>query len=564
MHFLLTIFLIFLSLGSYAQVKDVVPGNYTPGFSSHVNFVKNPNCFLNDRNITESGTGAVTRTTTDPLEGIASCSVSGSSSGDKVTFDSRAMDKALRGQNCEASFMYSGDGSKWKAYVTDGTTNSQEVQLEALGNYPGTSDPQSTTVTIPYPCGSLSAASKPVIEATASTPSAIKVSSVYIGKLRNIVTSAIITPWKAYTPVFTGFGTVTCSDCIEWRQVGSNIELRGKFVSGVSTAVEGRISLPNNYTSAAIPSIQMVGQGARSISSTTISDYSVLIEPSTSYITFSIFNNSTYAPLTKQNANALISSTESMSIYASIPIAGLSSSTQVLMSQCGALCREDFSAKISSTGVVSDEPSGGDWINSNCVVSTSTFTCTLNTNIGVTTGMTCNGTPVGVGNTQDVSVSSTTSTTVVMRTTRNSADTPFAFHLRCSKAGVDALNSRVLVASLKYTPTTIGSNGSDFQSVYFGLGATCATACTTGTCNICHRVGTKITSVTHTGTTGQYLVNGIDGTKYNCTGTAGNNGFHPAVHNREASASTYARMSFGYGTTAENTLYGSIICIGVP
>jgi len=125
-------------------------------------------------------------------------------------------------------------------------------------------------------------------------------------------------------------------------------------------------------------------------------------------------------------------------------------------------------------------------------------------------------------------------------------------------------NSNVIVASLKDTPTTIGSTGSDFQSVYFGASADCSTACTTGTCTLCNQVGNKITSVTWNAT-GEYNVNGIDGKKYNCNGSGFGSTYGMFVHNRPNSTTSYARVGFTNNTgTNANTGFASLTCTGIP
>src|SRR5690606_19435168 len=55
--------------------------------------------------------------------------------------------------------------------------------------------------------------------------------------------------WTAYTPSFTGFGTV--SGVSAWhKRVGSNLLLKWVFTSGTTTATEARMSLPTGLTSA--------------------------------------------------------------------------------------------------------------------------------------------------------------------------------------------------------------------------------------------------------------------------------------------------------------------------
>ena len=130
-------------------------------------------------------------------------------------------------------------------------------------------------------------------------------------------------------------------------------------------------------------------------------------------------------------------------------------------------------------------------------------------------------------------------------------------------------DTEFIVASIKETPTTQGSSGTDIQSVYFGGGANCGTDCSSGNCTICFQVGNKITSVTAASGNGDFNLNGIDGLKYNCNGThysTLSNIIGPMLHNRAASTSTYARVQGGTGAGGAQNRAGlaSITCIGIP
>lgn len=57
----------------------------------------------------------------------------------------------------------------------------------------------------------------------------------------------VITTDVAYTPTFTGFGTVT-GVAFFYRQVGDKYHISGKFTTGTPTAVGASFSLPNSYT----------------------------------------------------------------------------------------------------------------------------------------------------------------------------------------------------------------------------------------------------------------------------------------------------------------------------
>jgi hypothetical protein len=133
-----------------------------------------------------------------------------------------------------------------------------------------------------------------------------------------------VTDWQAYTPTLTGFGTATSVN-FQWRRVGDNVEVRGKFTSGTSTGVEARASLPS-VTSAdtgKIASIQLVGMGANSAAAA--NSRTVLIEPSVGYFTFGI---TTSNPLTKANGSSVAISGEIISFFGLVPVQGFSSSVQ--------------------------------------------------------------------------------------------------------------------------------------------------------------------------------------------------------------------------------------------
>jgi hypothetical protein len=125
----------------------------------------------------------------------------------------------------------------------------------------------------------------------------------------------------AYTPTLTGFGTAASIE-YQWRRVGDTVEIRGKVAAGTSTATEARVTLPTGVTSAAtgkIPSIQAAGFGIYDIAFAGIC--SVLIEPSVAYMTFGLQGGAT-GGLAKALGSALISSGNTLSINATIPVTG--------------------------------------------------------------------------------------------------------------------------------------------------------------------------------------------------------------------------------------------------
>lgn len=133
-----------------------------------------------------------------------------------------------------------------------------------------------------------------------------------------------ITPWVAYTPTLTGVGTATNVSFYS-RRVGSNLEIRGKFTTGIATATEARATLGYDGTnggitsSADIATIELCGNGARSSAGALLD--SVLIEPSVGYVTFG-YQSSGTTSLTKQNGSTVFGTGLTYSFCASVPIDG--------------------------------------------------------------------------------------------------------------------------------------------------------------------------------------------------------------------------------------------------
>lgn len=165
-----------------------------------------------------------------------------------------------------------------------------------------------------------------------------------------------VTGWQGYTPTFQGFGTPTNVE-FEYRQVGEDVEIRGKFQSGAPTAVEARVGLPAGLSSAGtslVPSIQVVGKygATSSMPNSPNGSGSMLAEPSVAYITFSGESTGGLG-ITKQTGSQLTTNGNYISFFAKVPCAGLSATEQVVVSGTqSALVQEDDST-IMAVGAVS-------------------------------------------------------------------------------------------------------------------------------------------------------------------------------------------------------------------
>lgn len=138
-----------------------------------------------------------------------------------------------------------------------------------------------------------------------------------------------------------------------------------------------------------------------------------------------------------------------------LKIQGWASGDSIYSSSCGANCVDVFSAKVSSTGVVSEE--NIDWINGNCSSGGTGFkVCSFNTGV-FTTAPNCQMVS-GVSSTSNfltrINVSSSSSVTfLTMNTSGTPVDGPF--EIMCQKAGVDFTATRTIVGSFKDIPSLV-------------------------------------------------------------------------------------------------------------
>jgi hypothetical protein len=302
-----------------AQVQDLASGRYTPGFFSTPNMVKNPSCFTNTANITASG-GSLTKTTTTPAVGGASCLIDASSSGQTYKFATKTFENAMKFQNCEARFDYTGDASLYKAYVEQpaSTEVSQEITL-VDGSTNGRS------VSINFPCGDPANATIVTIESTSASAAAIKVDNVYAGFATNIGSVSVMTDPISYTPTYAGFGTVTTAYAYYVRS-GSTIKIWGRATAGTVSGTTAAISLPTGISVASIQAINgVVGVFAINDGATvTDTKYNMLAGPNVTSI--NIGRRASGGELTNRAGNLIAATGDVFSWYAEVPVTGWTSS----------------------------------------------------------------------------------------------------------------------------------------------------------------------------------------------------------------------------------------------
>lgn len=164
------------------------------------------------------------------------------------------------------------------------------------------------------------------VASTSASAYTLAIDNVIVGP-QVVQYGAPVTDWQSYTPTFTGFGTCTNIE-FYWRRVGGDLEISGKFTTGTTTAVEGRISLPSGLTSTAFTQgIRVAGVMIDAYSASTRFSLYTLIESSQTYMTFGAQDSASNG-LTKANGNQL-ASTSAATVTFTCPILGWSSTVQM-------------------------------------------------------------------------------------------------------------------------------------------------------------------------------------------------------------------------------------------
>jgi hypothetical protein len=268
---------------------------------------------------------------TDPLHGKVSALLTHQAAVNQSFKQVIAVDRKFRGETMVLRLNVKSNASAGNVTLNiyDETNAANIVASEQLQLSNDVSGVLNTvSYTIPSTCASLSYTVTALPEAGSPVTRVDDIISelAVTSLLSTAVEVPVITSWQGYTPTFQGFGTPSAVE-FEWRQVGEDVEIRGKFTSGTSTGVEARVGLPAGLTSAStaiIPSLQMIGSS--STSGLTADNKSVLVEPNVTYVTFGNGTNGG----TSENQKGLgtqYATGVTVSFFAKVPCAGLSATT---------------------------------------------------------------------------------------------------------------------------------------------------------------------------------------------------------------------------------------------
>lgn len=167
------------------------------------------------------------------------------------------------------------------------------------------------------------------IATTATTALDLYADDVVVGLEEYPAFQTPISGWTAYTPTYTGLGTVTNSDCY-YRLVGDELQVMAKFTVGTTTATEARVSFPTGFTSSAtkIPSGVSVCGSLIHANAGSISNLQVYAERSVTYFTFG-YRDGTQAGLSKLNGSDTFVSSTTSAFFASVALDNLNASVNV-------------------------------------------------------------------------------------------------------------------------------------------------------------------------------------------------------------------------------------------
>lgn len=232
---------------------------------------------------------------------------------------------------------FSGTSSNtWAVYIYD-VTNSAWIQPAGVYNIvqSGGVGISSGTWQTPSNMTQFRLAIVCINATTGTTPAAnayqMLFDEFYCGQ-QNTAIGPPLTDWVSYTPTISGgFGTVTAVD-VQWRRVGSDVQVRGSFTSGTTGGAAATISLPLGLVSTTdTNALTIIGTYGRGASVTSHGGF--LLKQNASnlvgFSSFDVFSGATNNALVITTGINAAGNSEKISLEFSCPIQGWSSSLQM-------------------------------------------------------------------------------------------------------------------------------------------------------------------------------------------------------------------------------------------
>ncbi len=271
--------------------------------------------------------GTLALETVDNISGTQSLSYTQASGSLNDYFASAtiAVDKKQQGNICamQGYITYDGDDDDMSFVVYDVTNG--EVLTSTVDFVKSSSVAKRFAVqfAIPSTCTSIRYGSKVLVE---NIGAELIIDDVELTSNPFIFGSGD-TDFKSYTPIYTGFGTVTNSNIFS-KISGDIMILMGTFDIGTATAVEQRISLPVGFTNrSSLTSNTKVGSwDFNSVDGSTVGSKSVIISPNNTYLNFSYQSTSINGLTPTASSGPYPSSGTKVSFIATVPVNEVSSS----------------------------------------------------------------------------------------------------------------------------------------------------------------------------------------------------------------------------------------------
>ena len=274
-----------------------------------------------------------TRNTTTPIRGsgdmvVTSTAASAQGEGCSADFD---IDNGMQGQKLTGSFWLDTSAANYAdddigIFVYDKTnTNLIRVNGEDIKGTKG-------KIYFQFQAASDSTAYRVILMArtTAVLGYSIYFDQIAVGPT-SLARGTIVTDWKAYTPTFVGFGTVT-SPSIFSRRVGDTVEIQGIFTVGTPTATTASMTLGYGGSngnvstdSTKLTAVSIVGGGSVGATpSTTYFNGLTVLSTAGTTVNFG-YQSSTASSMTAANGSTITGAGAVISFKIALPIAGWSS-----------------------------------------------------------------------------------------------------------------------------------------------------------------------------------------------------------------------------------------------
>ncbi|MBF31856.1 MAG: hypothetical protein Unbinned1322contig1000_49 [Prokaryotic dsDNA virus sp.] len=255
--------------------------------------------------------------TTGKLIKDSGLTLSGSNTGDQtsVSGNSGSTDSLT---TTTTSVVVSGSAAPTLGQVLTATSGSAATwQTPSGGGGDGTANALNTSTNSVYTSGSAAPTAGQVLQATSAT----EAEWANIGGVINT------TDWIAFTPVTQGIGTISSVE-MYYKRLGDSYMIRGSLVTGVASAVEAQIGLPNGESVKTGTVSSSAGTWFRAINGTGANGGSLIATAGDSFLNLSdpqVFGTASINPLNAVLGSVAVTASNKITINAIVPIEGLTS-----------------------------------------------------------------------------------------------------------------------------------------------------------------------------------------------------------------------------------------------